>query len=293
MPSRVLINTILLLACIGLSLFLIYGPDNPPHPITPPLSDINRGTINHISIQRQGKPDLEFRKRQNRWSMIAPIQIAANPVRIDAILKLLDADSHARLDSKTIALNRFGLNPASVTLKLNDHEFQFGNTEPIDSRRYVTFRQTTHLVNDWLYHQLLTPAYFFPSLRLLPADGKIIGIRYPGADHQLNNGNWRSASPDSEMNAEDIRKLAAAWQTAVALSVAEISNPETNRHIQITLEQHTTPIQFSVPENATEFILARPDLGIQYQLPQSDKTRLLPESGSPDPDKTTNNTVTP
>ena len=269
MQARLLINGVLLFVCAGLCLFLVYGPDRDA---PARLSGIDPDTIDRIVIRRQGKPEVGFVERQGRWLMVVPVPIAANPDRISAMLGLLNTGSYTRLEGAAVEPGRLGLDPEGVTLVLNGYEFAFGGTDGIDSRRYVLFDGTVHLLDDRLYPQLTSPYYFFVSRRLIP-DGEGIGaIEYGGSGYRLDEGVWVS---DGAAGADDIAATVNAWREAEAVSVSASSGFEADGRVRITLAAEV--MEFFVAGGDGEFVLVRPERGVAYKMSAADRERLLPE----------------
>lgn len=125
------------------------------------VTNIAEENIDLITIKRKGQDDIIFTKHQNIWQMTSPKTAAANNTRINAMLHILQTRSYAQLYVEVPGLNQFDLLNPAVTLQLNDHEFFFGGTNPLEHRRYLQFEDTVHLINDGLFHQLQQPPDFF------------------------------------------------------------------------------------------------------------------------------------
>ena len=68
----------------------------------------------------------------------------------------------------------------------------FGTTHPIDQKRYVLFNETIHLIDDYLFHQLMVNVYFFADVKLLANDLDIISIVSKKNKLQKNNNRWNT-----------------------------------------------------------------------------------------------------
>ncbi len=142
------------------SFLILTGDDETPEPPVK-VSNITPESIDSITIIREGKEGLDFTNHQDTWQMTSPRTAAANHTRINAILFILQSRSYAQLYAKELNLSRFELRDPAITLKLNEYEFFFGGTDPLEYRRYLLFEDTVHLINDNLFHQLQQPPEFF------------------------------------------------------------------------------------------------------------------------------------
>ena len=156
--SKINVALLALIVLVAALLFLTTGKQVAEQ--QPSVSAIDRGSINSISVSRKDRKELRFIK-DNTWQMVSPRTAPANPTRINAILSVLQARSYTQFDAAGMDLDRFDLAHPAVTLKLNDHEFRFGGSNPLEGRRYLLFRQTIYMIDDGLYQQLQQPAQFF------------------------------------------------------------------------------------------------------------------------------------
>jgi len=161
--KRVLINLFLSIAISALAVFLLVtGKNNKPEFITL-APNITAASIDQILIQRNGKEDLLFQRSADTWQMESPVHQAADLKRIHAMLGLLQSRSYSTLDTAGLDLAPLLLDDPAVTLQLDEHEFHFGDSNPLEQHRYVLFGQTIHLIADDLYFQLTQPVEFYIS----------------------------------------------------------------------------------------------------------------------------------
>jgi len=271
--SRLLINIVLFLIVAGLAIFLIRQDDSAPTEVDVTLTTFESGSINEISIIRRDLDDIVFIKEGDQWSMQSPFVLPANPVRINTILKILQAYSYAQLDVKDVELKRFILDDPVVSLKLNETQIDFGDTSPLGKQRYVLLNETVHLINDSLYQQLLTSPTFFVSPKLLPENNNITALTLP--DHQLRQveGIWM-VEPPVDINADKIIQLINAWRDAEAITVRAFSDNASEEKIIVELMSGET-IEFVTASKPPRLILARPEFNLQYHISGYDADRLL------------------
>ncbi len=273
MQSRLLINIVLFLIVAGLAIFLIRQDDSAPTEVDVTLTTFESGSINEISIIRRDLDDIVFIKEGDQWSMQSPFVLPANPVRINTILKILQAYSYAQLDVKNVELKHFILDDPVVSLKFNETQIDFGDTSPLGKQRYVLLNETVHLINDSLYQQLLTSPTFFVSPKLLPGNSSITALTLP--DYQLRQveGIWM-VEPPVAINADKIIQLVNAWRDAGAITLRAFSDNASEEKIIVELMSGET-IEFVTASTPPRLILARPEFNLQYHISGYDADRLL------------------
>lgn len=161
MNKRIKINIALLALIVLVAAFLFQTGGKQTAEQQSAVTGMDGNSITRISVTRTGREVLRFIKQGNGWRMESPRSARANPTRINTILALLQTRSYAQLDAGDMDLTRFDLSKPAVILKLNRHEFRFGNNNTLEGRRYLLFQDTIHLIDDGLYQQLLQPAEFF------------------------------------------------------------------------------------------------------------------------------------
>lgn len=262
MDKKLRLNIILLIIVIGLAGFLITSNNKPEVNEQKTVSSVTPETIQHIRIERDEKPDIVFDKKEDMWKMTSPLTAIANLSRINAMLHLLQTRSFAQLYAKGLNLRRFDLRYPAVTLYLNEYEFFFGDTNPLEDRRYILFEDTIHLINDSLFHQLTQDSTFFINPRLLPDSTKLIRLQLPDITLNLDGAIWHSS--DINTDNDSIVKVINAWLDATAAVEMYEAAKSTGTVVVTTARQHT--IRFEIVSPLPDLVLARIDLGIQYRV---------------------------
>lgn len=273
MRSRLLLTLSLLVAVIGLALFLTYGVDKKLEHADVPLTGIAPDKINQIRIIRNGQDEIRFEKQSGLWMMQSPYQLRASDLRINTMLKLLGAHSYAQYNSKNTQLSRFLLDQPQVSIEFNGARIDFGDVSPLEERRYVMYNNVVHIINDVLFQQLQAPAYFFLNTRLLPEHATITTILLPGHAIRRQQGVW-TVDPATNISADKIVELANAWRDADAITVSKFEDTTQHDSVRIELEK-LGAIEFIIVREPPQLILARPDLGIQYHLGDYDAERMF------------------
>lgn len=284
MNPRTLLNIILLAAIVVLVLFVIFEPGKKAPETPSSLTDLSVDKITSIAIENDNKPAVQLEKRDKNWFLTAPYQMPANNFRVQSLLQIAGAESHAQFSSNAHDLKKFHLGHPKAVLRLNDTSISFGDTEPLTLRRYVLVGSTIHLIKDNVFHQLTQNATSFISLALLPEASIITRLTLPDMTLQKdrNNAAWiLEPNPKGQVSMDQINKLIDAWTSAQALAVepykSGTTKPKTkaklNQNIEVSLASGNA-IKFEVRPDETDFVLARKDVGIEYHLPLSAKKRL-------------------
>ncbi len=242
----------------------------------PRLSNIDQNDIVQIKVLRKDLDDFEFNKQNETWKMIAPQQFRANSARINALLRMLKAESHGQLNPAEVDLEQLGLSDSIVIIQLNDYEFKFGNTDAIDQRRYVLFDGKIHLTNDFLYHQLMTNAAFFADPKLLPENFKINIIQFPENKIELVNEQWQLETP-MNISPDQLKRIIFSWENASAISAEKYEPVESSEPASTikVLSSNNESIQFVIVSTDPHLILGRKDLGIQLHMGSDETKKLL------------------
>lgn len=272
MDTRLRLNIGLLIFIILLSLAILMSKDEADH-VIPRLTKIDQDDILKIEILRKNIDNLEFNRVKEVWYMISPYNFLASTARINAMLRLLDSESHGQLNRDSVDLARFNLIDPAITLKLNDHLFNFGNTDAIDTRRYILFNEKIHLIDDSLYMQLTTNATFFADPKILPTEMKIDAIQFPSNRMELINDNWQTQKL-IDMKPEQLKKIVFSWNEATAVSVSKYMKPVKKSSITVSSSDGIT-IKFFIVSTKPYLILGREDIGIQYHLGNDESEKLL------------------
>ncbi len=267
MSRRLLINLLLLICVIGLAVFL--GTNKQQKIVEPAitLTDIQPDSIHVIHIERRDLDDIIFQKQGDHWTMQSPFNLPANPSRIKVMLKLLQAHSYDHFSAPDNDLTPYMLAVPAVSIVLNDTRIAFGDTNPLEEKlRYVLVKDTVHIINDSLFHQLQTSATFFLNPKLIPLDATIKTIHLPeltidntetikmsGANHQIIN----------------------AWNQVESISVRKYEEIEAIDSIKIELSTGEF-IEFIIVSDRPNLILARPEKGIQYHISNTVSDNLFP-----------------
>jgi len=267
MSRRLLINLLLLICVIGLAVFL--GTNKEQEIVEPEvtLTDIQPDSIHVIHIERQDLDDIIFQKQGNNWTMQSPFTLPANPSRIKVMLKLLQAHSYDHFSAPDNDLTPYMLAVPAVSIVLNDTRIAFGDTNPLEKKlRYVLVKDTVHIINDSLFHQLQASATFFLDPKLIPPDATIKVMHLPELKIDNTEGGKMSEAHQQIIN---------AWKQMDSISVRKYEEIEAIDTIKIEFKTGEL-IEFIIVSDRPNLILARPERGIQYHISNTVSDSLFP-----------------
>lgn len=276
MSKQNLLNLGLLLLIGILVLLVIYEPGIEAPKENPRLLDIDREAIKQIRIERQGQETVALeRDALGNWHLTAPLAIAASEFRISSLLRITEQKSLGSYPADSERLARFGLATPRVILTLNDKvKVAFGDTTALDQRRYVQIGDRVHLVSDTLYYHLIGNYTTFIRQQLLPEGTTIGALSLPELRVRWQEDRWQVEPKPEHFSADQVTRLLDAWKLANAVQVKPYDG---NKGETITIEPkgEEAPITFLLTARSPDLVLARPDLGIQYQLAESSAEELL------------------
>jgi hypothetical protein len=256
--TRRLVNLLLIAAVVAAAVALLTGRERPQTRAT--LTSMDPASIHRITVERQRQPTLRFVREDGNWRMTAPVTAEAHHARINAILHLLQTSSQDRIDAAGADLHTLNLDPAPLTVRLDDAVFLLGGTDPVARLRYVLYGDTVYLVKDSLFYQLTQPAAFFVSTQLLPGSAVITRITYPDHDLYLEGGTWHGRPAETGRTAASV---AAAWRRAEAVQVLPYREEATAGRVMIRTAEMDRIFEI-IPDPTLQ--LGRRDLGVAYQL---------------------------
>ncbi len=275
--ARVLVNVALLSLALALTVLIWLEPWRQPPPAPERLSAIDPAEITRLRIEARNRAPVELERKSSGWRLVAPLSLPASEYRVSALLALATAPVHDAFRAEGNDLGEFGLAPPKARVMLNEQEFLFGDSEPLNGRRYVAYRGDVHLITDAYFHHLLADAPAFVDPAPIGSDAQPVGFSLPrGETIRLEQGRWRIEPPEPGVDAEAGERLANAWRRARAVSVRGFDPAlNWNQAVQLELERQPEPLRFLVSELEYELVLGRQEWKVQYHFPKKAGKRLV------------------
>lgn len=275
MKSRLWLNLALVVVIAVLAALVYFKPGikKPAPPAT--LTHLRAADITSIRLSRAHTPTVELVRDGASWRMTAPLNIQADQYLVKSLLDDINESVKNSFPAKQADLGKYGLDPPPIRLWLNRTEFDFGATEPINDYRYVKTGDSIRLTPDLLYFRLIHSPMWWVSKRLVPKDAHIIGLQLPHATLTLKNDKWQLAPANPALSADAIQNLVTAWSMAQAISVDKLGPGKPEGEVAIELAHVTKPLRFAILKEPGFLVLARPNLGIQYELDSGQRDALL------------------
>ncbi len=283
MKSRTLLNLVLLALVAALVLLAIYEPGKEPPPEPKRLTGVAPDSVEAIRIERPGAPAIELQRQDGQWRLTTPVAVAANSFRVRSVLELLEAKASDGFPADEAGLERYGLAEPRVQVTFDGATtVSFGETAPLDRRRYVRLGDTIFLIGDNHFWQVAGDAGTFIDPQLLPADAAITRLALPDFTVERGEDGWRLIPEPADYSADAVAALVENWRHARALQLHLQEPPSAeSARIEVGLEGQGDPLVFLLDEAGGEALFVRPDLGVAYQLPAATAEGLL-QLPSPD-----------
>ena len=282
MQKPLIANLVLLVLVIGLALVVWFDPFTKPEPTPIMLTPVDANTIQSISLTNAKKAHFSLEKRTLDqgifWYLATPVDMPANPHKVNQILSLLNTNSFRQYQIKSDNLAKLGLSPPGWEIALDQTIVKFGKTEPIDQRRYVLVDATVHLINDSFSQYSFGSPLMLANLDILPVDKSVAEIHLPDKVIKRVNGQWQSSPPNEVVSQNALNEYIDEWRYAQALRVAladKLDIAANATPVTIYLEKVEQPIHLTVESTDQDFIITNKDWGVRYYINNSIGERLL------------------
>ncbi|MGH8403651.1 MAG: DUF4340 domain-containing protein [Gammaproteobacteria bacterium] len=275
MKIRWWLNIALVIVIVVLTALIYFKPGT--HKPAPPvaLTTLNASDITSIKIARGHDPVTQLVRDGANWQMLSPVKTPAAQYLVKALLDAIHAQVKSSFPAKQADLVKYGLNPPQVRLWLNGTEFDFGDAEPLNNYRYVKTGDAIHLIAGLLYFRINHGPLWWASKRLLPDGARVIGLQLPDATLTLKDDKWQLAPANPAIPSDAIQSLVDNWKNAQAIGTDKIGNGEPQGEVAVELAGDNQPLRFVILEDPDFLVLARPDLGLQYDLDSGQRPALL------------------
>jgi hypothetical protein len=287
MASRLWLNLALLLLIAILGIIVFYEPGKKPLPVPTRLTQLTPASITHIHIKRISGEDIELVKEPNgQWWMHNPYHLPANEFRVQSLLRLAETESLSNHALGQLQPATYGLDqPRAIVTFDRSTQISFGNTEPLQQRRYVQIGDQLHTIVDTFYYQAAANPTIYLNHVLLPSNANILKLVLPDLQLAFKDGQWQRTPSHPEYSADASVELINNWHHAQALELRASDIKDARADIEIVLAEQPEPIRFKLLQTEDETSLIRLGIGLQYVIANDiyDKLLALPEA---DPETT-------
>jgi Domain of unknown function (DUF4340) len=277
MSTRTLLNLGLLVAAVTLALVAYFKPGVKPAEVPRPITRLTPEQVRSIVVERIDHEPLRFSKHHDRWFLTAEErELPAADFQVRALLRLLQVTASRHYPAGSLHLASLGLQPPQVRLTMDDVDISLGNTASLDQLRYVRVADTVYLIDDQYQYLINADWPNFVSRQLLEGRGAITRIELPGMTlASSDDGHWRLAPPQAGLSADTLQTFVENWQNATALITRRYEGGAAGETVTVRTRDSDQPLVLRIVSRKPDLLLARPDWGIQYQIPRSEEDSLF------------------
>ena len=240
------------------------------------LITLKPAEIHAIRIQLPGQKPTEMTHGERGWQITSPLSMPADPNLVRTLLDYMDVESTTHFVAANVDLGKYGLDKPKARLWLNGEEYDFGGLQPVDNLQYVLTAGSIHLVSGALFYRVAHDVYGWIDKGLVPLGARVTALQLPHSTLSLDaKSEWQLAPADASVSADDMQRLAQAWEEDLAISVAPIGKDPEQGEVSLSLAGAKQPLRFAILKDPDFLVLARPDLGLQYELDSSLRDALL------------------
>jgi hypothetical protein len=269
-----------LLAAIGILVAIaVFKPGAEKAVPKAALTALTADAIQTISIERPGQQPIVLEKTGERWRLTAPLGARANKFRIDNLVRVVAAESEARLPVDEAGLAQYGLDKPQLGVRFDDELIQFGAFHPLKQQLYVRYKDAIHLIGAHYFQAAAARFNDFLSSSLIEDEREPVAFRLPDLTLTRVDGDWKLEPENKELSSDRIMQFVQEWRHARALAVNRYDGKPIKEHVHIGFadgaQGERNTLDIGIVARKPELILARKDEGLQYHFPADAGGRLL------------------
>jgi hypothetical protein len=289
--TRSHLNIVLALAAIGLGALLWFSREKPE--TFPPLTALKADEVTAIELAHPDAPVIRLEKSDGAWRLTAPVQAPADDFEVSSLVNLATLDVRRSLPLAEADLKQLQLDPPKYTITLNGHELGFGDTEPIEYRRYVRSGEQVALVLDPPSAALDSDYSDLVAKQLLPTGAQIQRIELPQLTVVRKHGVW-IAEQRPEAGSDELQGLVDAWRNLRAMwnAARPADADDAGEPVRIVLGEGE--LNLRIVQREPQLQIDNPAYGVRYTVSRAELDRLLtlPESKEASTSEDTESTET-
>jgi hypothetical protein len=271
--TRSHLNIVLALAAVGLGALLWFSREQPES--FSPLTPLQKDDVNVIELAHPGAAPIRLEKQGAAWRLTAPVSAPADDFEVSSLVNLATLDVKRSLPLAEADLQQLQLDPPKYTVTLNGHALDFGDTEPIEYRRYVRSGEQLALVLDPPSAALDSDYSDLVAKQLLPAGAEIQRIELPELTLERgDNGGWRAeqkpdaGSDELQTVVDTWRNLRAMWNAARPADAGDAGEP-----VRIVLAEGE--LNLRIVQRDPQLQIDNPAYGVRYTVSKAELDKLL------------------
>ncbi len=282
MKKRWLVNLLLLLVVASLVTFLYERPQTKLQGAKAyEISSLKLADFNALSIEFPSKAPVSFVKMDGLWRMTQPYQLRADQQSVLRILSIVAATSNEKFSStEPGALDKFGLSSPALRIKMVSKDatevFTFGTYNPVTEEQYVAYKDSIYLLpGSYSEAGEVQPIELIDKKPLKPNE-QVVGFDFSHLEQwqdvhlnlDLVDGQWKTNVAKAKPTQNELNEwLDFSWMQAQAKSV-EIYTPNRKAaYVSFDVKlKDGKKVHFDRIQESPEFILGRPDEGLQYHF---------------------------
>ena len=225
------------------------------------------GKVQQMRIALAGQPEVDLQLEGETWVMHAPLQWSADAALVQDFLDALAEPASNSFPAQGANLSNYGLGKPLAKFWLGDTEYDFGALQPISKQRYLQSGGRIYMVDGYLFTRIARDPYGWLDHHLFPTGARITALQLPDATlTQDAKGVWQIAPADKRVDETALKKFVQGWEAATARNVARFVTTKSDGEVAVILAGVKDPLRFEILEDEDFLVLARPDLGFEYQM---------------------------
>jgi len=285
--NRNTLNLVLAVLVAGLAGGAWYAQKQKNAP-KPTLTGLAAEGVSSASVAWPDAPEIKLVKTDGHWRLTAPVSARADRFEALNFGNLATSEVKETLTPDGLDLKQIGLDPPERVITLNDQRIEFGNVDPIESRRYVKLGGKVMLIDDPVSAAFDRDYYDLVAKELFASDEEIVGLELPGLSLGRNaEGQWVATPASEAATPQAMAKLVENWKTVNAMWNEAGGEEPKGGTVRVLLKGGETR-EFVVAGTEPQFSLYSPALKVRFQLSKAVADELLklpaPTPAKPGPD---------
>jgi hypothetical protein len=278
-------NLLLLAVVITLLLLALYEPGIEVPAAPEKLLSLSAEEVTEIVVKNSLQQQITLRRESpTAWRMVEPLQVSANRYKVESLLEILQQQPTNRFAVNHENLQSYGLEKPQIELLLNgEQRLLFGTQTPLNAYRYLQLGDEIVTIKDSAFYPVASLYTNFIASRLLPEGAQLASIRLPDYLIHFSEGAWRvdplreGLESVADVSADHLAQWLDGWRYASSVDIDPIADDHaaTGLGAVIITLQSGDELRWLITNLQDGLTLARPDLGIEYHLSDSQRAMLL------------------